>query len=111
MPPFGANEGDVMEARAGDDSACRKEGVGGTASSAKDLLNVGVWMVRLAGRRLEVLGGIAIGDAGASKWCLDVVSRTDAVAMGGRDCEGGGIRKDRFLRLRARRLGESGRVL
>lgn len=42
MPPFGANEGDVMEARAGDDSACRKEGVGGTASSAKDLLNVGV---------------------------------------------------------------------
>lgn len=36
---------------------------------------------------------------------------TDAVAMGGRDCDGGGMRKDRFFRLRSRRPGESGRPL
>ena len=31
--------------------------------------------------------------------------------MGGRICEGGGIRNDKFFRLRARRPGESGRGL
>lgn len=108
IPPFGAKEGDVIEASEGDDSACRREGVGGAPSLANDLLKVGVWMVRLAGRRLPVLGGIAIGDAGASKWCFELVSSNDAVAMGGRDWEGGGIRRDRFLRLRARRLEASG---
>ena len=76
---------------------------------ANDLLKVGVWMVRLAGRRFDVLGGIAIGDAAPSKLCFEPVSSNDAVAMGGRDCDGGGIRKERFLRFRARRLGESGR--
>lgn len=51
------------------------------------LLNVGVWIVRLAARRLVLLllEGIAMGDGGASKWCFDVVSSTDAVAIGGRD--------------------------
>ena len=29
--------------------------------------------------------------------------------MGGRDCEGGGMRSDKFFKLRARRFGESGR--
>lgn len=100
----------MRQAREGDDSAWRRDGVGGTTSLVNDLLKVGVWIVRLAGRRFELFGGMAIGD-GASKWCFEVVSTTEAVAIGGRDCEGGGIRKDKFLRLRARRCGESGRVL
>lgn len=51
------------------------------------LLNVGVWMVRFAARRfvLLLLEGMAMGDGRASKWCFDVVSTTDAVAIGGRD--------------------------
>lgn len=31
--------------------------------------------------------------------------------MGGRDCDGGGIRRDRFFKLRSRRPGEAGRPL
>lgn len=44
-------------------------------------------MVRFAARRfvLLLLEGIAMGDGRASKWCFDVVSTTDAVAIGGRD--------------------------
>lgn len=38
-----------------------------------------------------------------------MVSSIDAVAMGGRDCEGRGMRNERFFRLRALRPGESGR--
>ena len=88
IPPGGANDGDVNKASDGEDSAWRKDGVGGTASvliAAGVLLKVGVWMVRLAGRRLAPLEGIGMGDDGASKWCFDVVSSTDAVAIGGRD--------------------------
>lgn len=41
----------------------------------------------------------------------EAVSTTEAVAIAGRDdCDGGGILKERFLRLRARRPGESGRA-
>lgn len=89
MPPRGANEGDAIDASEGEDSAWRRDGVGGTTSVEipdNDLLNVGVWMVRLATRRLVLLllAGIAIGDGGVSKWCCDV-STADAVAIGGRD--------------------------
>jgi len=66
-------------------------------------------MVRFAGRRRELLGGIWIGDGGAER-CFDDVSTKDAVAIGGRKFVGGGIRNDKFFRLRARRLGESGRT-
>lgn len=110
MPPLGPNEGEKTECREGDDSACRKEGVGGTTSvtfSEKDLSNPGVRMVRPAGLRRPVLGGIT-GEGGAEKWC-DVVSTMGAVAISGRDeSKGGGILSDKFLRLRARRLGDSG---
>jgi hypothetical protein len=34
----------------------------------------------------------------------------DAVAIEGRDCEGKGMRNERFFRLRALRPGESGRA-
>jgi hypothetical protein len=64
-------------------------------------------MVRLAGRRLELFWGIWRGDGGAR--LFDEVSTSEAVAMGGRDMDGGGIRNERFFRLRARRPGESGR--
>lgn len=76
----------------------------------KDLSNAGVRMVRLAGLRRELLGGIFIGDGGADKWCWEVVSTTDAVAIDGRYCEGGGTMTDRFLRFRSRLPGESGRL-
>lgn len=66
-------------------------------------------MVRFAGRRRELLGGNCIGDGGAER-CLDDVSTRDAVAIGGREFVGGGIRKDKFFKFRARRLGESGRT-
>lgn len=52
----------------------------------KGLLKVGVWMVRLAARRLALLllEGIGMmGESGASKWCFAVVSTTDEVAIGG----------------------------
>ena len=45
MPPRGANEGDVIDASEGEDSAWRKDGVGGTTSVEildNGLLNVGV---------------------------------------------------------------------
>ena len=109
-----------MEAREGEDSACRKDcrprGVGGTTSEIlleNDLSNAGVRMVRFAGRRLPLLlfWGIWRGEGGAKRWCLEDVSTTEAVAIGGRDCDGGGIRKDRFFRLRSRRPGETGRSL
>ena len=69
-------------------------------------------MVRLAARRLVLLlwERIGTGDGRASKWCFDVVSNADALARGGQDCDGDGIRNDKFLRLRARRFGESERV-
>lgn len=71
-----------------------------------DLSNPGVRMVRFAGFRRLVLGGM-IGDGGAERWCWEVVSNKDAVAMGGRESKAGGILNDRFLRLRARREGDS----
>lgn len=74
MPPRGANEGEAIDAREGDDSVCRKDcrpmGVGGTTSGTlleKDLSNAGVRIVRLAGRLRLLFGGIWIGDGGADK--------------------------------------------
>jgi hypothetical protein len=64
MPPRGANPGDVIDASEGDDSACRRDwrprGVGGTKSGTlvKDLSKPGVRMVRFAGRRRLLFGGI-----------------------------------------------------
>jgi hypothetical protein len=49
-----------------------------------------------------------MGEGGADRWCLEVVSTTEAVAIIGRDCDGGGTRRDRFFRFRARRPGELG---
>lgn len=75
----------------------------------KDLSNPGVQMVRFAGLRRPVLGGMT-GEGGAERWC-ELVSKTEAVAIGGRDgSKGGGILSDKFLRFRARRLGDSGCV-
>lgn len=71
-----------------------------------DLSNPGVRMDRFAGFRRLVLGGM-IGDGGAERWCCEVVSTNDAVAMGGRGSKEGGILSDRFLRFRARRKGDS----
>lgn len=51
-----------------------------------------------------------MGEGGAERWCFDEVSSIDAVAMGGRDSEGRGMRNERFFKLRARRPGESGRA-
>lgn len=109
IPPRGAKEGDVIEAREGEDSACRKDcrpsGVGGTRSaffSEKDLSKAGVWIVRPAGRRRPVFGAIWTGDGGAERWVLEVDSMTEAVAIGGLDCDGEGTRKLRFFKLRAR---------
>lgn len=77
----------------------------------KDLLNAGVWMVRLAGRRRLGFGGIWIGEGGAERWCFEVVSTRDAVAIGGREFDDAGMRRDKFFRLRARRPGEFERRL
>lgn len=74
MPPRGANEGEVIDAREGEDSVWRKErrpiGVEATTSGIsleKDLSNAGVRMVRLAGRRRLPFGGIWTGDGGADR--------------------------------------------
>lgn len=114
MPPFGPNDGEKIEVKEGEDSVCRSDcrpcGVGGTSIMLleKERSKPGVRMVRFAGLRRELFGGACIGDGGAER-CWDPES-TGAVAMGGRDdCEGGGMRRERFLRLRARRPGESGR--
>lgn len=72
-----------------------------------DLSNPGVRMVRLAGFRRLLFGGMT-GEAGAERWFCELVSMTDAVAIGGRGSNGGGTLNDKFLRLRARRPGESG---
>lgn len=108
----------MIEARDGDDSVCRNDcrprGVGGTRSdpfSEKDLSKAGVWMVRLAGRRRAFFGGIWTGDGGAERWVLEVDSITEAVAIGGLDCDGGGTRKERFFKLRARFPLESERAM
>lgn len=118
MPPLGPKDGENIEVRDGEDSVCLKEwrvwGVGGTIPVTlleKDLSNPGVRMMRLAGLRRVLLGGICTGDGGAERWRWEVVSTIDAVAIGGRDeSDGGGILSDRFLRFRARLPGESGRA-
>lgn len=117
MPPLGPNDGEKIEFRDGEDSVCRKgcrlSGVGGISEMLleNDLSKPGVRIVRFAGFRRELRGGMCTGDGGADKWCCEVVSTTDAVAIGGReDCEGGGILKDKFFKFRARLPGESGRT-
>lgn len=52
-----------------------------------------------------------MGEGGAERLCLEVDSITDAVAIGGLDCEGGGTRKLRFFKLRARFPLESERAM
>lgn len=114
MPPFGPNDGENTDVRDGEDSVWRKAcGVGGTSLPLfeKDRSNPGVRIVRLAGLRRMPFGGTWIGEGGAERWCWEVVSTTEAVAIGGRDpCDGRGILRERFLRLRARLPGESGRA-
>ena len=117
MPPLGPKEGENTDVREGEDSACLNtgspDGVGGTICRTlllKDLSSPGVRMVRLAGRRRAFLTGAWIGDGGAERWCSEVRSRIDEVAIGGRDLDGGGTVTDRFLRFRARLLGDSDRA-
>lgn len=52
-----------------------------------------------------------MGDGGAERWVLEVDSIIEAVAIGGLDCDGGGTRRLRFFRLRARFPLESERVM
>lgn len=112
MPPLGPKEGEKTEVREGEDSVWRNEcGVGGTSSVMlleNDLSNPGVRMVKFAGLRRIPFKGTCTGDGGAERWC-EVPSTIDAVAIGGRDWDGGGILSERFLRFRARLPGESGR--
>ena len=71
MPPLGPNDGEKTECSEGEDSVCLKDcrvvGVGGTTSVMlleKDLSNPGVRMVRPAGFRRALLGGMmGEGDA------------------------------------------------
>jgi hypothetical protein len=72
-----------------------------------DLSRQGVRMVRFAGLRRAVFRGGLTGDDGAEMW--REVSTTEAVEMAGRDDAGAGMLRVRFFRLRALRLGESGR--
>lgn len=65
IPPRGAKPGDAIDAREGDDSAWRRDwrprGVGGTKSGTlvvNDLSRPGVRIVRFAGRRRLLFGGI-----------------------------------------------------
>lgn len=52
-----------------------------------------------------------MGDGGAERLDPEPVSTAEAVAIVGRFDEGGGMRNERFFRLRDRWLGESGRAL
>jgi len=52
-----------------------------------------------------------MGDGGAERLFWGVDSITEAVAIGGLDCDGGGTRKLRFFKLRARFPLESERAI
>ena len=75
MPPLGPNEGEKIEFSDGEDSVCRNgcrpSGVGGTSEILleNDLSKPGVRMVRFAGFRRVLLGGMCTGDGGADRWC------------------------------------------
>ena len=68
MPPLGPKDGEKTD-KEGEDSVCLS-GVGGATSVMlveKDLSKAGVRIVRFAGFRRELLGGIFIGDGGAER--------------------------------------------